>query len=1377
MNKKLKAYFQLATILISIISFSYFIYYSSSNEKNPLDDLFITINNKLTKPVFSIVSASTLSTPSLCCEKLKGDSAYCINAEPNKCDNSYKTSPTSCESTSYCRLGTCYDSSEGICMENTPQRTCQEQGGTWDAKGIEEVPQCQLGCCVIADQAAFVPLVRCKRLSSVFGVEINYKTDIFSEIDCIATAQSQDTGACVYEKDFERICKFTTRDDCNAGNSVEVANGSSVSLSTEKKFYKDYLCSAEELNTICARQASTRCYQGDVYWTDSCGNKENIYSSDKDKSWNNGKVLNEDLICSANDGTNKNCGNCDYLLGTRCQKWEGTLGLGKPSYGEYFCKKTECVDRNGNKRINGESWCIYDSQVGNASDLVGSRYYKEVCVDGEVRVEPCADYRNEICLENIVAIEGGNYQYAACRVNRWQDCVAQIRQKDCENIDRRDCFWLPSVEGMVLGGGSEQSVFSNPSTSNTFSNPTSTQTFTNAPVTGKIITGNALFGGDDEETQTEETITNRPNGICVPNYSPGLKFWENGDSRGICSQASAKCIVKFEKGLIGGEKCVEGCDCLKENWAMEANKVCTALGDCGGYLNIQGKYTGDGYLWKVDGKEKKFSANDINKIMNVFTGKVVGVGFAMFELVSGADVIDTSDLRLVDNIPKLKSGLDPAETLTTTAQKVSQPFNEYNPSQAGVPTGNPGLGTLTTTAQKVASFTSKFTPSNLVGTKDAFVNGKLYSVKVYDVSGVHTAQLPSDAGGGVIQFKGNNWNPVAGTAPDKYGGSSTLSQLFNTQVGGWTDSLLTGLQWGAIAYGLGSLVGGLFGFNSQNTQALSLALGGGTFAWQFLSTSNWAAGVKIGTTTLQGLALPIGIGVAAAIFIMMYKTESTQVIEFNCMPWQAPSGGNECEICNDENLPCSEYRCKSLGQNCEIVNKGTDKEQCVNVNPRDVVAPKITPDKDELTTGYQYTNVKDSPPGPGFRIKSNMQAGCIKAFTSLEFGINTDEPAQCKVDINHTTKFDDMTNYFGGTNLYLYNHTEQLVLPSAKALENSSIILENGKDMVLYIRCRDKNGNANEAEYAVKFCVDPTPDNTAPEIKATSINNNACVAENRASANVDFYTNEPAQCKWSKDDQSYDNMQNSMICTNQMYQINAMQLFTCRANLTGISREDTIFYIRCRDQPGEIENQRNENKQSYVFTLKSSTALKIKDIKPNSTIFGAVNPAHIDLEVQTLFGCESGKSICYYSITGNNNDYVMFYDTNKEDGIHTQRQDLAAGTYTYYIKCVDSGGNVAVNTTQFKLDIDTNAPVIARIYEDAGMLKIVTVRKSECAYSFDNCDFTFAEGTAMPYANSTSHVVEWQQDKTYYIKCRDEFRNENADCSSIVRPVFNFLKN
>jgi len=452
------------------------------------------------------------------------------------------------------------------------------------------------------------------------------------------------------------------------------------------------------------------------------------------------------------------------------------------------------------------------------------------------------------------------------------------------------------------------------------------------------------------------------------------------------------------------------------------------------------------------------------------------------------------------------------------------------------------------------------------------------------------------------------------------------------------------------------------------------------------------------------------------------------------------------------------------------------QEKCVNVNPHDVDPPVIKPNYGVLTQGHGYTDVKNSPPGPGFSIV-NLEAddGCLKAFTPLEFGLEVNEPAQCKIDYNHTLKFDDMTGFVGQSNLYLYNHTEKFSLPGVESFENSSLILENGKDLTFFIRCRDKNGNENSAEWAVKMCIDPSPDGTAPQVKATSIENEGCVAEDQVDVDVEFYTNEPADCRWSSQDQSYEVMLNEMACSNELYQMNAAQLFACSATLPGITRDGTTFYVRCKDQPGKEEADRNVNRESFVFNLHGSTGLKMKNLVPNETIFGGVSPTSIELGAETLFGYENGKAICYYSATGDEDDYIAFFDTDNEDGISKQSQSLEAGNHEYFIKCVDSGGNLVEDSVEFRLEIDEGAPVIARAYEEDEMLKIVTVRDSECAYSFNNCDFSFAEGTTMPYANSTVHVAEWDRSKTYYIKCRDEFKNEEADCSAVIKPSRGFL--
>jgi len=580
----------------------------------------------------SFTFAATPSFPSACCEKTNAG-AYCINAKPEECAPlPFRSAPSSCSQTVYCKAGTCYDSKEGICMESVPQLVCNAQNGTWIDKPIEEVAQCQLGCCIIADQAAFVSLVRCKRLSTYYGVQVNFRRDIFSEVDCIAVANGQDKGACVYEESFERKCKFTTRTECSAPDGIVSVNGSigvSTTNSSEKRFYKDYLCSAEQLATTCARQATTKCDEGKVYWYDSCGNRENIYSSNLQKSWNNGKMIKDDSLNPIlNNGNDKNNGNCDYLQGARCAPYNSPVG--GPAYGNNYCKRTECTGDAkilGGKttRKNGESWCIYDTTVGNGLDAPGSRHFRYICIDGNVEVEACDDYRARVCFQNDDIDTGsGKFSTAACRVNRWQDCLAQTKQNDCEDRDIRECIWLSSVKGLGVGQASSSSS-GNQNVG--FSNPTAQVI---APITGNAvapITGNSIFGGGDDEEE-QETASNRPDGICVPNYPPGLQFWNKGEATSICGTVSAKCIVTYkQKGMGGDMECEENCDCLKEQWAASMNNICKSVGDCGGYVNyLRSEFTHDGYNWAIGANgSKKFSPNTQNTITAGLTGKVIGI--------------------------------------------------------------------------------------------------------------------------------------------------------------------------------------------------------------------------------------------------------------------------------------------------------------------------------------------------------------------------------------------------------------------------------------------------------------------------------------------------------------------------------------------------------------------------------------------------------------------------------------------------------------------------------------------------------------------------------------------------------------------------------
>jgi len=489
-------------------------------------------------------------------------------------------------------------------MENTPQKVCNDAEGTWLDDAECNVPQCSLGCCVIGTQASFVTLTRCKRLSGLFGLETNFRTDIGNEASCIAVAASQDEGACVYESEFDRTCRYTTRGDClNAKTEEGQTSGT--------EFFEGYLCSAEELATNCGPSQKTTCIEGkdEVYFVDTCGNPANIYDAKKlkDKSYWKTKIDKSDS-CGYNNKNgnagNRGCGNCDYFGGSICSK-------GSASYGNYVCKDLNCYDtENGNDYKNGESWCEYDGKVGEGLDAVGSRHFRHICINGEEMIEPCDDYRNKVCLQDDIEFRGQTFTEAACRVNRWRDCMAQTDEEDCLNTDKRDCYWL--------GGAAFTGLSITPTTTSSSSTSSSGTTFSGgstggfgggitaqatAPITGyaskdKDSSSGVVFGG----------------GACLPNVPPGLKFWDEGDASNVCALGNSKCVVEYEKGVFTGKKITDNEECLDPPYAEKMNEVCVSLGDCGAYVNIANRFTKGGAELKFKGRVQGITQGIMDEI-------------------------------------------------------------------------------------------------------------------------------------------------------------------------------------------------------------------------------------------------------------------------------------------------------------------------------------------------------------------------------------------------------------------------------------------------------------------------------------------------------------------------------------------------------------------------------------------------------------------------------------------------------------------------------------------------------------------------------------------------------------------------------------------
>ncbi len=524
----------------------------------------------------------------VCCSETVSGS-HCDYVPANECQPGALMAATACEQTSFCKLGCGYDQGSGKCFKNTPKFNCEQQGNcSWSASSSCDIPQCGKGCCVLSNECSYITQLQCKKTTSLYpDVEMTFKEEITNELDCVNQCRSFERGACVKP---DGSCTFTTRESCSETSTTLNVSGPLVG------FHPDKLCSHPQLGTECASQHTTGCLpDGDeVHWFDSCGNPENIYDSNKVRSFNNGFVLSKDQSCNANSNNvnNPQCGNCNYPQGTLCGVADRSVD---PAFGDYACVDVNCgIDditqdpyspASTSSKKFGESWCAYDSVPGSGQDPVGSRQYRRVCINGQELTEDCKDFREEICVQGVAGqpplptgasfqVSQGSFLSAGCRDNRWQTCGDAKNEFDCVNVQQRDCMWY-----------------------------------------GVSSYGNKQPGNPDADTKAKAN----KKGQCVPFVPPGLKFWTDesvgqtptADATATCAKANSECTVVYEISGWGDKKCVANCDCKKKEWLLAQNSVCVAQGDCGAWVNIRGKGTTHGFTVSPN-HDYTLTGSDIN---------------------------------------------------------------------------------------------------------------------------------------------------------------------------------------------------------------------------------------------------------------------------------------------------------------------------------------------------------------------------------------------------------------------------------------------------------------------------------------------------------------------------------------------------------------------------------------------------------------------------------------------------------------------------------------------------------------------------------------------------------------------------------------------
>lgn len=584
-----------------------------------------------------------VSAVDVCCEQtLNG--AICEDTTSDNCAVGAAQTETSCALTAFCKLGTCIDNERGECRPNTPKKACEEINGFWDERDTEEIPQCSLGCCFVGGETSFVTSTQCKTLAGLYGVEKIFDETITNSLECAVSGMSEIKGACVYaeEGEFGNTCSITTEKDCRQ-KGIDFSDSNA-------EFFPEFLCTAEELNTNCAippkSNIKTECNDEKVYFTDTCGNLANVYDAaryEDENYWT--KMIEPENSCGygLNVAGNATCGNCNFGISSTCSEVKrGETAT--PRYGNYICRELDCeYDANGDGRkerfLHGEKWCA----IGNINpgtsiidenkttipnpfteNVPGSNYYVLKCNDGEVDYEMCGEgVRDQLCSQTTVYPDGVTpFRNAACSVNVWGDCTSIANKEDCEDVERRDCKWIPTFSRTDddrlttwvprIDGDSAPLIKTDgnlPKAKGGFNVQQIISLIAKGGMTNLINVNNYRLGHVDKGhiSGNIDADSNFQHGVCVPKYAPGFDFManfssSNGEKRealaqegsDICSLASATCVVKYEKKAGGTWRAVENSECEPDPegpylWYESMKNICASLGDCGNSINYIGQ--------------------------------------------------------------------------------------------------------------------------------------------------------------------------------------------------------------------------------------------------------------------------------------------------------------------------------------------------------------------------------------------------------------------------------------------------------------------------------------------------------------------------------------------------------------------------------------------------------------------------------------------------------------------------------------------------------------------------------------------------------------------------------------------------------------------
>ncbi|MBT4174412.1 hypothetical protein HOE07_01920, partial [archaeon] len=1000
----------------------------------------------LTFTVYNVKEVS--AEQNVCCEQTETD--WCVYTDEGNCISNGNAA-TSCEQTAYCKNGCCV-SDLGKCSKNVPKSKCENtEGYTWQEGAECDVNVCEKNCCVIADyQCSYTTEDHCEYLIKDYeDIELDFR-GVDSEYECSEICLASDKGCCVNDES----CIYGTRGECD---------DPAMDINTGEGFYVDTVCTDIGFCSECTPCAETRCVQEDPYCFDSCGNQE-------------GKADDCDYLSNTwcrQDGENAYCESID--CGSEVL-FDGEYNIGLA--GAEFIQRNPHDSKIGSEelgRSHGESWCLYESPAGMYKDFPGSQHYRTYCYFGEEIIEPCEDYRNQVCIQvPYTDVMDFSSEYAA-KLGEYSlihESDPTIVTSAC--LDNTNALINTTVTTVPFGGKFWDDGYS--------------ETCAVADIDCEMTFATSTWSDTDYEVG-EGVMCTSPQWVkLVSEYCRSLgdcgvstNLVEEFTDDGFYMTTSEEYLMPNEdianevKTYVGYDSCISSSDksdqVTKVNSFEQTEIYC--LSDCRGeecefITTVDRNFYGNYMVGQSEYYQQPIPSEDEDTI--VLSGGYPNILF---------------DDDLGKNSYGVYGGMI----------GISQGLNEMNPADAGsinlaaLYTLN-GIGALINIIAGVTVLGAAATGiANSLGAVSGFMNG----LSAFAEAGGTIASSTVGAVGSIISAVLN------------------LALLFYTAFA-YDNPIqrMDAYQNLAISTAISA------GVSAVTAVLLAVAAGAG-------ATAN-----PVGAILAAGAAILAGL---IALFSFGGQTKDITVTS-HCSAWQPPTGGEYCELCDvpvsegglaidvDGNIlrgyECTEYKCRSLGWGCGFIeeNLGSDRPKCVWDDPYDGKSPEIvkymvdvsdTMNEKGISDTNGYVDVSQNEysfvPGNGLAILPELYP-----FQYVTFGIETDELSQCMISQNASDiSYEEMDMYFPDSYYQLQHNMSWMLTPE--------------EEFNFYVRCQDHNGIPNDAFFNIQITTDEGEDITPVIIEATSINNYGYIPYGVNTTYITLYLNEPVQmCKWDTTD-------------------------------------------------------------------------------------------------------------------------------------------------------------------------------------------------------------------------------------------------------------------